>query len=70
MSDDIDVALIATKAHAAKHDCCGNAEWRGHFCQYHQGFEDGYDAALLAVRPLPQVPHNAAPDHDGSAGLE
>ncbi len=23
--------------------------WRGHFCQYHQGFEDGYDAALAAA---------------------
>ena len=26
--------------------CCGNAEWRGRFCQYHQGFEDGIDAVI------------------------
>lgn len=29
--------------------CCGNAEWRGRLCQYHQGIEDGYYAGLLAA---------------------
>ncbi len=42
-----DPAGDAAKADAAT--CCANSEWRGHFCQYHQGFEDGYDAALAAA---------------------
>lgn len=24
-------------------DCCGNQNWRGHLCQYHQGWIDGWD---------------------------
>ena len=24
--------------------CCDGPEWRGHLCQYHQGWVDGYDA--------------------------
>ncbi len=44
-----DPAGDAAKADAARTNCCANGEWRGHFCQYHQGFEDGYDAALAAA---------------------
>lgn len=40
-----DPAHEAALAHARRIDCCGNDEWRGHLCQYHQGFEDGWDVA-------------------------
>lgn len=26
--------------------CCSTDTWRGHLCQYHQGFEDGVDVVL------------------------
>lgn len=29
--------------------CCGDSHWRGRFCPYHQGVEDGYDAAIESV---------------------
>ena len=34
---------------AAIEGCCGNAEWRGHLCQYHMGYSDGAEAAVLAM---------------------
>lgn len=45
-----DPALEAALVHSALGDCCGNAAWRGHLCQYHEGYEDGYDKALEAVK--------------------
>lgn len=48
-----DVALDATLAHAKRTGCCGNDIWRGLLCGFHEGFRDGFDAALRAVRPLP-----------------
>lgn len=26
--------------------CCGDDSWRGHFCQYHEGYLDGIEAGL------------------------
>ena len=26
--------------------CCGGEPHRGHLCEYHQGWDDGYEAAL------------------------
>lgn len=40
-----DPAHEAALAHAKGVGCCGGDAWRGHLCEYHQGFEDGYDAA-------------------------
>lgn len=47
-----DPAHEAALAHARRIDCCGNDEWRGRLCQYHQGFEDGYDAAMAVNYPI------------------
>jgi hypothetical protein len=48
------------QALALEAGCCGNEEWRGRFCQYHMGFADGFDAALLGVRPPPEEPPTRA----------
>lgn len=32
--------------------CCGDAKWRGHFCPYHTGYEDGYDWAADEIERL------------------
>lgn len=29
----------------ATEGCCADESWRGHYCQYHQGFLDGIYAA-------------------------
>lgn len=44
-----DPAHDAALADATARNCCMNPEWRGHSCEYHQGFEDGYDAAIEAA---------------------
>lgn len=31
--------------------CCGNDDWRGRVCSYHEGFLDGYDAAERDAAP-------------------
>ena len=31
------------QALGAEINCCGNDEWRGRLCQYHQGWADGWD---------------------------
>ena len=38
------------RAHAATNQCCGDDQWRGHLCTFHQGYEDGADAAVVALR--------------------
>lgn len=40
-----DPAHDAALAHAHQIECCGNGTWRGRLCEYHQGYEDGFDAA-------------------------
>ena len=27
-------------------DCCAAPQWRGHLCQYHQGYRDGIESML------------------------
>lgn len=46
MDAEIDLAYEAAKQSAIRMDCCANDAWRGHFCSYHQGVEDGYDLRL------------------------
>jgi hypothetical protein len=29
--------------------CCSGPEWRGHLCDYHQGYEDGLDRAQVLL---------------------
>lgn len=38
------------RADAEARECCLNPEWRGHACDFHQGFEVGAAAALEALR--------------------
>lgn len=38
---------------------CGTPAWRNRLCEYHQGFEDGMDAALEVL--VPQQHSHAAP---------
>lgn len=35
--------------------CCGDAKWRGHFCPYHSGYEDGLDEAADEIERLRAV---------------
>lgn len=37
---------------AAAEGCCNNAEWRGHLCIFHGGYQQGVDAALEAYAKL------------------
>lgn len=49
--DDVVEALVRDSQEAAWDRCCLQPSWRGHLCQYHQGYEDGADVALrLAER--------------------
>lgn len=47
-----DPAYEAALAHAKRIECCGDDAWRGRLCQYHQGFEDGYDVAQAVNYPI------------------
>lgn len=50
--NDVDKAdLIGEMAAEAAMGCCGDASWRGRYCQYHQGYEDGLDAMMAALDP-------------------
>jgi hypothetical protein len=44
--DDIVDAMVRDSQESQKDKCCLQPSWRGHLCQYHQGYEDGADAAL------------------------
>lgn len=35
--------------------CCSTDTWRGHLCQYHQGFEDGIDIVLDRLRAIREM---------------
>ena len=37
---------IAGLKEAREVGCCGDDNWRGRLCQYHQGYADGYDRAI------------------------
>jgi hypothetical protein len=32
--------------------CCSADTWRGHLCEYHQGYADGIDAVLDRLRAV------------------
>lgn len=32
--------------------CCGDERWRGRHCDYHRGYDDGYEAGVAAERAL------------------
>lgn len=42
--EDID-RLVAENIAEQNGGCCGGPDWRGHLCQYHQGYESGLDRA-------------------------
>lgn len=37
--------LTAASQALQPNGCCSDPTWRGHLCDYHQGFEDGIEAA-------------------------
>lgn len=52
-SDDLFDKLVGL----ATEGCCRNPAWRGRSCLYHEGYEDGVEAALRAIAELvPSVP--------------
>jgi len=41
-AEDAMFRYLVAKSQALQPDgCCQGPEWRGHLCQYHQGFADG-----------------------------
>lgn len=47
--DEIDVIVADVLDRSQRlqpSNCCLGPEWRGRLCQYHEGVEDGADAAL------------------------
>jgi phage tail tape-measure protein len=52
--DAVVESLVRDSQQAQKDGCCLQPSWRGHLCQYHQGYEDGADRALrLTGEALP-----------------
>lgn len=60
MSDEVRDRITDRLNAQASDGCCRNAEWRGHLCQYHQGYDDGMKPPLV-------VYHDNCPDGFGSA---
>lgn len=48
MSDDL-ADRLTRRSLALNPGCCGDDRWRGHLCQYHDGFYDGVEAALQEI---------------------
>jgi hypothetical protein len=48
LRNDLIDELVAASQEAAG-GCCLAPEWRQHLCEYHQGYEQGAEAALLAI---------------------
>lgn len=46
--------VIAVHRPSVIGSCCGNEAWRGHLCQYHEGYMDGYEAGIRAGRKAAQ----------------
>jgi hypothetical protein len=46
VTDDELIDELVKHSIALQPKCCGNDEWRGRLCSYHQGFADGAEAAL------------------------
>lgn len=44
----VDASDLVRESIAVNPGCCGDDKWRGRYCQYHQGYEDGADAAFAA----------------------
>jgi hypothetical protein len=44
----VDELLAASQA-SEQDGCCSAPVWRDHLCEYHQGYEDGADAALTEM---------------------
>lgn len=43
--------LLVTESQSLQPDgCCSDPSWRGHLCQYHQGYADGIDMVLTRMR--------------------
>ena len=47
MSQATDAELQTLREHFPQlDDCCANDSWRGRLCHFHQGWIDGWDAAV------------------------
>jgi hypothetical protein len=47
--------LVAESQSLQPDGCCSADTWRGHLCQYHQGFEDGIDVVLDRLRAIGEM---------------
>ena len=45
MTDEDIERLVRASIDRQPNGCCGNDAWRGHLCQYHEGYEDGLNKA-------------------------
>ena len=48
--DDDIIRTVLQRSLALNPGCCANDEMRGRLCPYHQGIEDGAEAALLEAK--------------------
>ena len=50
------IKYLVAKSQALQSDgCCSGPEWRGHLCQYHQGYADGVSYMLEFWGLLPAL---------------
>jgi hypothetical protein len=42
-------ALVEEHVRKKAEGCCGDDSWRGRFCQYHEGFLDGWEDGRMLV---------------------
>jgi hypothetical protein len=43
-AEDAMIRYLVVKSQSLQPDgCCAGPEWRGHLCQYHQGYADGVE---------------------------
>lgn len=48
-ADTLITELVKRSQELGRGQCCLAPTWRGHLCPYHEGTEDGADAALRAI---------------------
>ena len=47
--------LVAISQRQQADGCCGDPSWRGHLCQYHQGYADGIDVVLERMNAIREM---------------
>jgi hypothetical protein len=49
--------LVAESQALQPGGCCSADTWRGHLCEYHQGYADGIDVVLDRMRDIGKLMH-------------